>query len=109
MLTPPAVPNALPAAPPSLARLAIVYRPTASLVLDPRNPRIHSNKQIRQIALSIQAFGFNVPILIDAQSKVVAGHGRILACLQLGWQEVPTISLEHLSATQSSGIFDRRQ
>jgi DNA modification methylase len=52
-----------------------------------------------------RAFGFNVPVLINAQSKVVAGHGRILACVQLGWQEVPTIALEHLSAAQAQAFL----
>jgi ParB-like chromosome segregation protein Spo0J len=67
---------------------------------DPKNARQHSAKQIRQIADSIEAFGFNVPILVDADLNVIAGHGRLLACKRLGWREVPTIRLEHLSETQ---------
>src|SRR5258705_444814 len=86
-------------------RIAIVYRELATLKLDPHNPRIHSKKQIEQIAKSIRSFGFNVPILIDAQSKVVAGHGRILACMKLGWSEVPTITLEHLTAEQAKAFL----
>ena len=42
-------------------RVAVVYRPIAELRLDPKNPRLHSDKQVRQIARSIEAFGFNVP------------------------------------------------
>jgi DNA modification methylase len=80
--------------------LSIVYRPTNELTVDSRNPRLHSKKQVRQIAASIEAFGFNVPVLIDAGSKVIAGHGRLLACELLGIKEVPTIRLEHLSETQ---------
>jgi DNA modification methylase len=81
-------------------RLAIVYQPIADLELNPRNPRSHSPRQIRQIARSIQAFRFNVPVLIDARRRIIAGHGRLLACRLLGWTEVPTISLEHLSEAQ---------
>ena len=81
-------------------RLAVVYRPIDDLELNPRNPRTHTPRQIRQIARSIEAFRFNVPVLIDAKRRVIAGHGRLLACQLLGWTEVPTISLEHLNDSQ---------
>jgi 16S rRNA G966 N2-methylase RsmD len=80
---------------------SVVYRPIAELKLDPKNPRTHGRKQIRQIAQSIGVFGFNVPVLVDANLKVIAGHGRIAACQLLGWQEVPTIQLHHLTAAQA--------
>ena len=65
-------------------RLSIVYRAIDELKPDPANPRRHSKKQIRQIADSIKAFGFNVPILIDREGNIIAGHGRLLACRELG-------------------------
>lgn len=87
------------------SRIEIVYRPIDELKPDPKNARRHSPKQIRQIAESIEAFGFNVPILIDAALKVIAGHGRLLASKQLGHREVPTISLEHLSDAQARAFM----
>ena len=81
-------------------QLEVITRPISGLTLDPKNPREHRPKQIRQIAKSITAFGFNVPVLIDAQHRVIAGHGRILACKQLGWTDVPTICLLHLTEDQ---------
>ena len=48
-------------------RLAVTYRPIAELKLDPRNPRCHAPKQIRQIAQSLTAFGFLVPVLVDSR------------------------------------------
>jgi hypothetical protein len=86
-------------------RLAIAYRPLDELKLDPKNPRSHSRHQIKQIAKSIDTFGFNVPILIDADGNVVAGHGRLLACRQLGWTTVPTISLAHLTPAQAKAFL----
>lgn len=86
-------------------RLSIVHRPIATLTLDPKNPRQHSRKQIRQIAASIEAFGFNVPVLVDQDLKVIAGHGRILACQHLGWAEVPTIQLDHLTPAQARAFM----
>jgi DNA modification methylase len=86
-------------------KIVVLNRPISELRLDPKNPRVHSTKQIRQIARSIQNFGFNVPILIDAKGKVIAGHGRVMACQQLGWTEVPTIALEHLSEAQAKAFM----
>jgi ParB-like chromosome segregation protein Spo0J len=78
----------------------VVYRPIGELKPDPNNPRRHSKKQVRQIANSIKTFGFNVPVLVDANLNISAGHGRLLACQLLGITEVPTLCLEHLSDAQ---------
>ena len=90
--------------------MAIRYTPISSLRLDPQNPRLHSRKQVRQIANSIASFGFNVPVLIDAERLVIAGHGRVLAAKELGWTEVPVIAIEHLDAAQrrAFAIADNR-
>jgi DNA modification methylase len=86
-------------------KLAIEYRPIASLRLDPKNPRLHKEKQVLQIARSIKAFGFNVPVLINAEMQVVAGHGRLEACKLLSIDEVPTIRLEHLTEAQARAFL----
>ena len=86
-------------------RMSIVYRAIDQLTPDPANPRRHSKKQIRQIANSLNAFGFNVPILIDRQSKVIAGHGRLLACRELDITEVPTLCLDHLTPAQARAFM----
>jgi DNA modification methylase len=80
--------------------LEVVYRRIDELKPDPANPRRHSKKQIRQIGNSIRTFGFNVPILIDRDGNVIAGHGRLLAAREQGVTEVPTLCLDHLSAAQ---------
>jgi DNA modification methylase len=82
-------------------RLAIIYHPISSLKLDPDNARVHTPRHIKQVARSIEAFGFNAPILIDADLKVLAGHGRVLASQTLKIPELPTISLEHLTPDQA--------
>ena len=50
--------------------LAITYVPIDQLKPDARNARVHSKKQIRQIARSIESFGFNVPVLVGANLNV---------------------------------------
>jgi DNA modification methylase len=91
-------------------RLEVVYRRIQELKLDPGNPRLHSARNIGQIARSIRTFGMVSPILIDRVDRVVAGHGRVLACQQLGRTEVPTIPLEHLTDAQAKAylIADNR-
>jgi DNA modification methylase len=84
----------------STAALKVIYLPTTSLKPHPQNPRVHSDKQVHQIAQSIETFGFNVPILVDDRQNVVAGHGRLLAAQKLGWKTVPVIELSHLSESQ---------
>ena len=85
--------------------LTVVWRRVETLRPDPANPRFHSPKQIGQLARSIAAFGFNVPILVDRGLQVVAGHGRLLAAKQLGLSEVPTILLDHLSEARSRAFM----
>src|SRR5947207_7320468 len=62
-----------------------------------RNARTHSRKQIRQIADSIEAFGFVVPILIDDDGVIIAGHGRYAAAKLLDLKQVPAIRVRALS------------
>jgi ParB-like chromosome segregation protein Spo0J len=85
--------------------ITVAWLPIASLKLDPRNPRVHSARQIRQVAQSIKTFGFNVPILIDGNGNVLAGHGRILASKLLGRTAVPTICLDHLTEAQARAFM----
>lgn len=84
-----------------LTELSVAHTPISQLKLDARNPRKHTPRQIKQIAKSIENFGFNVPVLIDRDNKVVAGHGRVLACRDLGITSVPIIRLEHLTPAQA--------
>jgi hypothetical protein len=80
--------------------LRIEERPVDLLKAFPRNARVHSKKQIHQIAASIREFGFTNPILIDQADVIIAGHGRVEAARSLGLQSVPTIRIEHLSDAQ---------
>jgi ParB-like chromosome segregation protein Spo0J len=74
-----------------------------------RNARTHSKKQIRQIADSIAAFGFLVPILIDQGGLIIAGHGRHAAAVLLGLQEVPVIQVEGFVGSQTARPCPCRQ
>lgn len=82
------------------AATQIVMRPPHELKPARRNARTHSNRQIAQLAASIEQFGFTNPVLTDDQGGIVAGHGRVEAAKLLGLELVPTIALSHLSETQ---------
>ena len=85
--------------------MSVAYRQIEELKPDPANPRRHTRKQVRQIAESIKAFGFNVPILIDRYGNIIAGHGRWLAGRELGMTEVPTLCLDHLTPAQARAFM----
>ena len=65
-----------------------------------QNARTHSRKQVRQIADSIERFGFTNPVLVSDDSEIIAGHGRVQAAKLLGLSTVPTLRLSHLSAEE---------
>jgi ParB/Sulfiredoxin domain len=88
--------------------LKIVYRRIDEVKPDPTNPRLHTKKQIRQIADSVKTFDFNVPILIDRDDNVITGHGRLGACRELGWSEVPTLCLDHRIRVAAGALFENR-
>lgn len=81
-----------------MSKLQITERTIGDLKSYARNARTHTKKQLRQIADSINEFGFTNPVLIDGNDQIIAGHGRVEAAKLLGWTSVPTIRLEHLSA-----------
>lgn len=65
-----------------------------------RNARTHSDKQVAQIARSIQHFGFVNPVLIADDGAIIAGHGRVMAAKMLRLREVPCLRLSHLSEAE---------
>jgi ParB-like nuclease domain len=80
--------------------LPVQSAPTGSLRPNPRNARTHSPRQIKQIAASIQQFGFTNPVLISDDGEIIAGHGRVEAAKLLGYESVPTVRLSHLTPAQ---------
>jgi DNA modification methylase len=80
-------------------------RPTRSLRPYAGNARTHSPKQIKQIARSIERFGFNNPVLVDDDDQIIAGHGRVEAAKLLGLKTVPTVRLSHLSETEKKAYI----
>ena len=64
------------------------------------NAKIHTAEQIEQIKNSIQEFGMNDPIAVWKNNEIIEGHGRLIACQQLGIKKVPVIRLDKLTDEQ---------
>jgi hypothetical protein len=65
-----------------------------------RATRKHPPGQVRKLAASLDRFGFVLPILTDAQGRVVAGWGLVLAARQIGLREVPAVALADLTEAE---------
>ena len=65
--------------------------PIQRLLAYPQNPMQHSEASIRQIAASIVEFGWTMPVLVDEDGVIIAGHARLLAAQLLKLSEVPVM------------------
>ena len=73
------------------------FVPVEDLRPSSKNPRTHSKKQVRELARSMQEFGFTVPALIDEANRILAGHGRLEAAKLLGLTSIPCVRVSHMS------------
>ena len=64
------------------------------------NPRLINDEAIDRVAKSIEEFGFKVPIIVDEDNVIVAGHTRKLAAQSIGMDEVPVIIADDLTEEQ---------
>jgi len=80
--------------------MQVVQTPVEALQPYAKNSRAHSDEQIAQLARSIKEFGWTVPILVDRNRTVIAGHARLAAAKLLGIKSVPTLELAGLTEQQ---------
>lgn len=85
-------------------QIAVVYRKIEELKPDPTNPRRRSAQVQRRIRESIRANGFVIPVIVDAESRIVIGQARTDAARAEGLTEVPTIPLHHLTPAQAKTL-----
>lgn len=79
--------------------MQIVYRNTAELIPYANNPR-KNDKAVDAVAASIREFGFKIPIVVDSDGVIVAGHTRLKAAQKLGLESVPVIVADNLTEDQ---------
>jgi ParB-like chromosome segregation protein Spo0J len=84
----------------SLAELDIESWPIEKILPYEKNVKVHSEEQINKLVEIIKDRGFRRPITVDKDGVIIAGHGRKLAALRLGFTHLPVIVERHLSAEQ---------
>lgn len=78
----------------------VFQSPISEIKAYENNAKLHPDSQIKQIANSIMAFGFNDPIAVDEDMVVLEGHGRLLAAKKLKLETVPVIKITELTEPQ---------
>lgn len=96
--------------PPAWPADQVERRPVSSLIAYARNARTHDREQVAQIAAAIREWGFTVPVLIDEQGTIIAGHGRVLAAQKLELADIPTVVARGWTDAQKRAyvIFDNK-
>lgn len=84
--------------------LNVQWVPIGTVIPNPRNARFHRKSQIKQIADSIRAFDWTMPILTDENYIILAGHGRYLAAKTLGLRDIPVIVKAELIESQKRAL-----
>ena len=79
--------------------MEVVQKRVDELVPYENNPRLNDDS-VKYVAESIKQFGFKVPIVVDKDNVIIAGHTRLKAALELGMEEVPCIVASDLTPEQ---------
>ncbi|MEZ2310764.1 ParB/Srx family N-terminal domain-containing protein [Paraburkholderia sp. RCC_158] len=76
----------------------------ASLIPYAKNVKKHDDAQVAKIVESIQQFGWTQPIVIDVHGEIIAGHGRRLAAIKLGREDVPVVVISGLTDEEKRAL-----
>lgn len=79
--------------------MEIITKKISEIIPYENNPR-KNDEAVEYVANSIKEFGFKVPIIIDKNNVMVAGHTRIKAAERLGIEEIPCIMADDLTDEQ---------
>lgn len=78
--------------------------PIKQLRKSKKNARVISDKAIQEVAKSIQQYGFNVPILINSDKEIIAGHVRLEALKKIGVKEVVCVEVKNLTEEEQDKL-----
>ncbi|MBA4151730.1 MAG: DNA methylase N-4, partial [Acinetobacter sp.] len=85
--------------------LEIKYYKPDDLIPYENNARKHPQKQLNKLAANIGNFGFLVPVIIDQQGMILAGHARVEAAKLAELDKIPAVSVEHLTLAQKRAFI----
>jgi len=69
-----------------------------------KNAKKHEDDSVNKLARSIREFGWDQPIVVDADGVIIKGHGRRLAAIKLGMKKVPVIVRDDLTKEQADAL-----
>lgn len=84
--------------------MKVEYLSPGDLYPYPQNAKIHTPDQVKRIAASIKAFGFQQPIVVDKDNVVIIGHGRLFAAQELMLDQVPVVRADDLTEDQVKAL-----
>lgn len=76
----------------------------ADLIPYERNAKKHDDRQVANVAKSIEEFGMVQPIVVDKENNIIIGHCRALACKKAGVDEVPVVRMEDLTPEEANKL-----
>ena len=79
--------------------MEIIYKNINELIPYENNPRLN-DEAVEYVKNSIKEFGFKVPVVIDKDNVIIAGHTRIKASKELGIKDIPCIIADDLTEEQ---------
>lgn len=82
----------------------VVYKSVDELIPYEKNTKKHDKTQIKNVATSIDKYGFVQPLVIDKNNVVIIGHCRLLAAKQLKMETVPCVCAEDLTEEQVNAL-----
>ena len=85
--------------------MEIIYKKVSEITPYENNPRFNDNA-VQYVANSIKEFGFKVPIVIDKNNIIIAGHTRLKASIELGLKEVPCVIADDLTEEQKNHLTE---
>ncbi len=74
--------------------MKIEERPIEEIKPYEKNAKLHSEKQVKKVADSINKFGWTQPIVVDMKGVIIAGHCRYIAAQLLGLEKVPVFEMD---------------
>ena len=72
-----------------VALLNVEMMPVSELKPYEKNSKIHDKAHIHRLKENIKHEGLQESLLVEEDGTIVAGHGRLQACIELGWEEIP--------------------
>ena len=79
--------------------MQIIEKPIDEIIPYANNPR-NNDDAVDKVAASIAEFGFKVPVIVDKNNIIVAGHTRVRAAKKLGLDTVPCVMADDLTDAQ---------